>query len=198
MINKKNVLGKTPQELGDKDAIHVAIVSVRAGSVIEPGGRCKMNEFHEAIPANYKDSVGVADPFRKGNITTGQAFWLLLEQDAVPNVQHVWEHPEVDFSPPTREVKLNEYLQRNAVGLGVTYQELMDMCQYVVDNDKPAPIPETCTKTSEQIQEAIDESDIELYDIWSCWADETGYVFTNNGTECCPEYDYPDELFELP
>lgn len=32
MINKKNLLGKTPDELGAKDAIHVAIVAVRAGA----------------------------------------------------------------------------------------------------------------------------------------------------------------------
>ncbi len=37
MINKKNLLGKAPHELGDKDAIHVAIVAVRAGIVITPG-----------------------------------------------------------------------------------------------------------------------------------------------------------------
>lgn len=32
MINKKNLLGKQPFELGVKDAIHTAIVSVRAGA----------------------------------------------------------------------------------------------------------------------------------------------------------------------
>ena len=39
MINKKNVLGKRPQEFGVKDAVHVAIVSVHAGRPIQPGQR---------------------------------------------------------------------------------------------------------------------------------------------------------------
>jgi hypothetical protein len=89
VINKKNVLGKAPFDLGTKDAIHVAIVAVRAGQLVQPGQRCGLNEHREAVP-NEK-GVGVADPFVKGPILTGTSFWLLMAQDEVPNVQHVWE-----------------------------------------------------------------------------------------------------------
>lgn len=186
MINKKNLLGKAPQELGDKDAIHVAIVAVRAGSLIKPGQRCGMNEHNEAEPDDK--GVGVADPFRKSNILTGQTFWLLLNQDAVPNVRHVWEHPSVDFSPPTREVQRNSEIQDAAEHWGVTYEQIMDACAYVVAKDDSATYP--CDKTAEEIDELAES--FEDYDLWSEWADETGHEFYNAGSGCCPEYQYPE------
>lgn len=196
MINKKNLLGKEPDELGDKDAIHVAIVAVRAGSLIKPGQRCGLNEHREAVP--HEKGPGVADPFLKANITKGQRFWLLLNQDAVPNVRHVWEHPKVDFSPPTREVQLNESLKECAKKLGVTYQQLMDACASVVASDymgTPAPYPGTLS--SEELEEALD--DCYVGDIWYEWSEETGHEFEDQGSACCPEPVHPDcGLFEIP
>lgn len=184
MINKKNLLGKQPAELGIKDAIHVAIVAVRAASPIKPGQRCGMNKEREAV-ANEK-GCGVADPFHKGNIGTGQVFWLLLNQDEVPNVQHVWEHPSVDFTPPSKEVKRNRTIESVAKDFGVTYEQVMEAAQFVVENDKLAVYPGS--KSDVEIA-AVNE---DLYDLWSEWADETGYEFENEGTGCCPEYNYPD------
>lgn len=186
VINKKNVLGKHPLELGVKDAIHTAIVSVRAGASIKPGQRVGMNEYHEAVP-NSK-GPGIADPFLRETIMSGQHFQLMLDQDQVPNVQHQWDH-EVDFSPPTREPVKNKYLASYAEEAGVTYEQLMDACAKVVKTSKAVPYPGT--KTQDEIE------DLELYDLWSEWADETGYEFENHGSACCPEYDYPKQLFRF-
>lgn len=186
MINKKNLLGKAPQSLGDKDAIHVAIVAVRAGRLIKPGERCGMNEHREAVPDDK--GIGVADPFRKENILTGQPFWLLINQDAVPNVRHVWDHPSVDFSPPTREIPRNREIQAAAAHWGVTYEQIMDACAFVVAKDKPAPYPGD--KTADELGELAES--FEDYDLWSEWSDETGHEFENYGTACCPEYAYPE------
>ena len=190
MINKKNLLGKTPHELGDKDAVHVAIVAVRAACLIEPGARCGLNEHREATPD--AKGCGVADPFRKDSITTGQSFWLLLNQDEVPNVRHVWEHPKLDFTPPEREVKLNTTLADAAKNFGVTYDQLMDAIAYCVEHESPAQYPGT--KTADEIAEFNED----CYDLWDEWASETGHEFYNAGTECCPELDTPDcELFAV-
>ncbi len=36
------------------------------------------------------------------------------------------------------------------------------------------------------------------YDLWSSWSDEVGHEFENHGSECCPEYAYPDgQLFDM-
>lgn len=186
MINKKNLLGKTPAELGIKDAIHVAIVAVRAGKPIEPGQRCGMNKDREAVPDDK--GCGVADPFLKGVITRGQSFWLLLNQDEVPNVAHVWEHPSVDFAPPSAEVVKNKWLQKYADDYGVTYEQLMAAANHVVFNEESAPYPGT--KTAEELDKLNDE--VDSADIWYEWKNETLHEFYNNGTECCPDYAYPD------
>ena len=192
MINKKNVLGKTPAELGVKDAIHTAIVSVRAGKPVKPGERCGLNEFREAVP--HHEGVGVADPFRRGVIATGRALWLLLDQHAVPNVTHVWDHPTVDFSPPVRPVKRNSTLEEIARKFGVTYDQLMDACAAVVETERPQPYPGT--KSRAEVEEAHEYW--HRRDVFSEWAEETGYEFTNVGTECCPEYEYPRcKLFDM-
>ena len=190
MINKKNVLGKHPEDLGVKDAIHVAIVSVRAGAAVKPGQRCGLNEFNEAVPK--RDGVGVADPFLGAAIGRGESFWLLIAQDEIPNVRHDWDHPSVAFQPPTREINRNKYLEESAVALGVSYDQLMDACAKVVASERPVPYPGT--KSPSEVAES--ESD-HRYDVWSEWADETGYAFQNNGTECCPEYAYPDQIFDV-
>ena len=30
--------------------------------------------------------------------------------------------------------------------------------------------------------------------MWYEWANESGYEFDNHGSECCPEYAYPDDV----
>lgn len=186
MINKKNLLGKSPFELGDKDAIHVAIVSVRAGEGIAPGSKCKLNADREAVCDAI--GVGVADPFLKQTILKGESFWLLLNQDEIPNVRHQWDHPTVDFSPPTIEVKRNKYIQEFADLFGVTYQQIMDAGAFVVEHDKPAPYPGT---------KDISDVYFDSYDFWPEWSGETLYEFANHGSECCPEYSYPEtKLFK--
>jgi hypothetical protein len=184
MINKKNLLGKQPFDLGDKDAIHVAIVAVRAGAAISPGQRCGLNENREAVP--NEDGCGVADPFLRTPIARGTPFWLLMDLQEIPNVAHTWDHPTLDFSPPVVEVQKNRWLQRYADEYGVTYEQLMDACKAVLESDTPVPYPGT--KAEEDINMGL----IDTYDIWSEWSGETGYEFYNVGSECCPEYEYPE------
>jgi len=193
MINKKNLLGKQPFDLGIKDAIHTAIVSVRAARPLQPGQRCGLNEHGEAVPD--KNGPGVADPFLKSPILLGQAFWLLLNQDSVPNVMHVWEHPEISFAPPKREVQYNRILQRYADSFGVTYAQLIEAGRDIVRFNNVVSYPGT--KTREELAGAFE--DFDEYEFWREWAGEVLHDFPNGGTECCPEYFYPSGyLFRSP
>ncbi len=188
MINKKNLLGKKPEQLGTKDAIHTAIVAVRAASAINPGERCKLNEHREAVPDSK--GCGCADPFLKSTIMRGDFFWLLLCQDEVPNVQHVWDHPDVDFSPPTREVERNRTIKKYADEYQVTYEQVMEAADFVVEHDKPATYPgELNAEDLESVNEDLDQ-----YDFWAEWSDEANHEFENEGSACCPEYRYPDVI----
>lgn len=186
MINRKNHLNIPPDQPGIRDAVHVAIVSVRAACAIAPGERCGLNKFNEAVPSQA--GPGICNPFLRENVIAGDHFWLVLDQDAVPNVQHVWEHPDVDFAPPTRPPALNGFLQTLALNIGVTYKQLFDACQHVATHNTPCPYPGTLNLSV--VESTIESSGV--WDMWSEWASEVGWRFPNRGTECCPEYEYPD------
>lgn len=193
MINKKNVLGKLldVEDLSQRDAIHTAIVAVRAGQSMEPGTKCIINEYNEAIPGE-KNFVGVADPFLKKLIPRGSVFHLLLGQSEVPNVTHVWEHPTITFAKPTREIVYNRTLQGYANDYGVSYEDIMKAADYVYEKESPYPYP------GKKTQEEFEEVYFDTYDFWSEWGGEVHVEFENMGTECCPEYAYPDaKLFKF-
>jgi len=189
MINKKKLLGKQPlpEQLGEKDAVHQAIVAVRAYGPIEPGGQCDINEFNEAISTNGK-GVGIADPFLKATLVSGDVFWLLIPSEKVDDVSHVWNHKKESFDPPTRDVEVNTYINDYATEWGLTYTQLMDALKARV-TDERASVPYEGTLNAEELEQKIDECD--SYDLWYEWCGETGYEFENIGSMCCPEYEFP-------
>lgn len=186
-INKKILLGKAPIELGVKDAVHTAIVSLRAGMALKPADQITMNSANEAIRCTANDSFGIVDPFLTAPVARGTMFWGVLKMDEVPNVQHHWDHPQHTFSAPTTEAEKNKYLERYAERLGITYDALMKACQTMVESEEQTPY--SGPLDSSQFDNV---SDNDVDDIWYEWANESGHEFYNNGTECCPEYDYPD------
>ena len=189
MINKKKFLGKNPDELGVKDAIHVAIVSCIAGQAIKGGGRVMLNKDGQAINASCNSGFGVADPFI-GQIARGEHFWAMVDPQEVATVAHTWDHP-VQFTASPAPVKKNACLDEVATLLGVTYEQLMHACGSYVRTDRKAPYPGNLTVDA---GEEIIEKEIEISDMWYEWANESGYEFENMGSECCPEYEYPDDV----
>jgi len=187
MINKRKYLGKCPDELGVKDAVHVAIVSCVAGSAIKPGNRVELNKDGQAVPS--EKGFGVADPFVEV-IARGQNFWVMMDPDSVVTVSHSWEH-SVPFTATPAPVKVNSYLERYAKAIGVTYSQLMQACSSYAKTDRKSPYPGVLPE--ETVDKKV-ELEVNVYDMWYEWANETGYEFDNEGTECCPEYTYPDGI----
>lgn len=190
MINKQKFLGKRPLEAGQKDAVHVAIVSVRADGPVDAGSRVKINEHGEGKSVGYhnKDFDGIADPFMKDSVVAGQFFWMLIDPKEIGEVAHVWEHPKHQFTAPTREVRRNTYLEGYAKDLGLTYEQLFEALNTAIYKDGTTDYAGTI-RNEEDFKEVLDS--IESYDLWYEWGNETGYEFDNLGTDCCPEYDYP-------
>lgn len=189
-INKKALLGNAPIELGVKDAVHVAIVSLRAGQALNPGDHITLNADREAVKAEPKKAFGIVDPFLTEAVPRGTAFWGVLDMDEVPSVRHHWEHKKHSFEAPTVEPKLNAYLDRYAKKLGVSYTALSEACSKAAND-------EGSTNYSGPLTEEEFEDLIGSYghDIWYEWAEESGHEFYNVGSECCPEYSYPEGPF---
>jgi len=186
MINKKKFLGKNPDDVGIKDAIHVAIVSVIAGSAIKTGSRVKLNNDGHAVSTYGREGFGVADPF-VGTVARGDRFWVLVDPDKVDTVNHTWEL-NIQFPTTVPEVKKNRTIQEVADAIGVKYEDLMQACTSYVNSDRKSPYPGM--KTVDEVEAAVE--DLYLSDLWSEWAEEVGYEFDNIGSECCPEHEYPD------
>lgn len=187
MINKRKYLGKCPDELGVKDAVHVAIVSCVAGKAIEPGARVILNNDGQAVPS--EKGFGVADPF-VGMIARGQNFWVMMDPDSVVTVSHSWEH-SVPFTATPAPVKRNSLLVGYANSIGVTYDQLIQACSSYVKTDRKSPYPGVLSE--ETVEQQVEDA-VEISDMWYEWSNETGYEFENEGTECCPEYTYPDGI----
>lgn len=188
-INKTNHLAHTPEVAGLKDAIHVAIVSCRAGSILKRAEPFTINTDGEAIYCNENKSIGVVNPFIKHPVKRGEIFWGILKMQEVPNVKHVWEHPSFTFEAPTTPVKYNSILQSISDELGVTYQELMDACDKMENTGNSSQYNGSLDK------ESFEDITYDKYELWSAWSEESGIEFENTGTACCPEYDYPDFPF---
>lgn len=185
MINKKKFLGKNPDVIGLKDAVHVAIVSCVAGAAIKGGGRVQLNPDGHAINANDSQGFGVADPFI-GIVARGEKFWVLVDPDSVAEVAHTWDHAQ-QFPVDAKPVEKNRYLARYATDLGVTYEQLIEAMSSYMRTDRHSPYPGNLTV--DEGEKVCDK--LETGDMWYEWSNETGYEFENNGSECCPEYDYP-------
>lgn len=91
-----------------------------------------------------------------------------------------------------RPVEYNRWLKRIADTLGVTYEQLMEAGQKAYETDSPVPYNGTL---SEEEFERVIEDEFESYDFWSSWSDETHTEFDNDGSTCCPEYNYPNHLY---
>lgn len=190
MINKKTMLGKTPEEAGIKDAVHVAIVSVRAGTAFSPGDSFLMKNG-EAVYTSPSKRLGVIDPLRKTGVARGEIVWAVLDTHEVPNVRHVWDHPTESFAAPTTPFKPNSELQKLADDLKISYQEVMSALSLAVEKQYQSggETKYTGPLTEEEFEKVSDNH--YRSDLYYEWTEETGYKFANQGSECCPEYDYP-------
>jgi hypothetical protein len=90
------ILGKLIPEAGPrhKDAIHMAVVSVVAGSTLAPGMRVGFITGG-AVSDECKTPIGIVDPFLDHNVKEGESFWLCMFPKTVTNLRHEWTHPEL-------------------------------------------------------------------------------------------------------
>lgn len=84
-------LGKFPNPGADRDAIHLAVVPVKASERLRPGQRVGLLDDGTAGPAT--EVLGIVDPFLEDIVPRGVAFWLRLLPDTVTGMRHCWQHP---------------------------------------------------------------------------------------------------------
>lgn len=79
-----------------RDAIHLAVEQVTAGSYLNPGahiGRDADNRYTIRAPG---EGLGIVDPFIQGMVRPGDRFWLVVYPRKITSLRHVWSHPDFD------------------------------------------------------------------------------------------------------
>lgn len=106
-------LGTIIDENQKRDAIHIAVLPVRAGRTLKPGEDIGIED---GLATTVDEPTGIVDPFLKANVKKGQMFWMLLYPRMVTSLRHVWSHPafEGDNQPVTaKPTKRDPEIQRS-------------------------------------------------------------------------------------
>lgn len=143
MSDTGKLIGKIIEGPAEKDAIHVAVAPVHAAFELYPGQHIGINTDGNAIPAELREGIGIADPFLKTKILPGDRFWLFLYPGSITSLRHQWSHPAFDeatepavapqesslISHADHVFKSNKWIEDEAEHLDITVNQLMSSAQ---------------------------------------------------------------------
>lgn len=103
-------LGKVinQDETAFRDAIHVAVAPLVAGTDLVPGQKFILVNG-DAFPAaeevdGLSSAVGVVDPFLNSTgVKKGQKFWGLIVPGTITSLRHAWGHPAFTAKVPQKK-----------------------------------------------------------------------------------------------
>jgi hypothetical protein len=124
-----------PDDVGGRDAVHVAVVSAIAGEKLSPGQDVSLiaDTFGEGRAAGRGKTIGIVDPFLKADLQPDQRFWLFLYPRTITGLRHLWTHPDFPdgkmaevFAPPTERLASERWITEWAGSYGVSCQEMIE------------------------------------------------------------------------
>lgn len=123
-------LGQIITKPQERDAIHIAVAPVHAAFELYPGQHIGINTDGNAIPAELREGIGIADPFLKTKIMPGDSFWLFLYPGSITSLKHQWSHPAFDEATGTSPAPQNpseseRWMREFADQTGRTYEDLL-------------------------------------------------------------------------
>ncbi len=107
-------------DVGGRDAVHVAVISVAAYSRLTPGQHVGFKEAPaENAPVGIVDDpIGIVDPFLEELVNPGQRFWLYLYPRTITSLRHNWTHPKFPdattgqaYAPPSAKLTSEQWLR---------------------------------------------------------------------------------------
>jgi hypothetical protein len=81
-----------------RDAIHLAVMPVVAGTRLYPGRDVRVAEG-KAWPTSRSGGIGIVDPFLDCFVEEGDHFWLVIYPRKINSLRHVWSHPDLPEEP---------------------------------------------------------------------------------------------------
>jgi len=90
-------LNQRPNDVGVRDAIHTALISVEAAEDIKPAQHVGLL-IDGTVSPNAEQLIGIANPFETETIKRGSLFYLCLYPNTIQDMRHHWKHPAFDKS----------------------------------------------------------------------------------------------------
>ncbi len=105
-------------DVGGRDAVHVAVISVEAKEGLIPGAHIELDNSHiEPLAANATsgEPIGIVDPFLTDSVKKGERFWLYLYPRTITSLRHNWTHPAFEdiaatYMPPATKLASEQWL----------------------------------------------------------------------------------------
>lgn len=157
-------LGTIITEAEKRDAIHLAVVPVKATMKVWPG-----QHVDAAGKPAHATAVGIVDPFLTDAVQIGQWFWLVIYPRKITSLRHVWSHPSfpeelvrTPIEPPITEAE--QWIRQHADAIGLSYGALMDLAdEWLRDGEIYTQMG------SEHMRDTFDDQTF-----WSKWEIATG------------------------
>lgn len=137
-----HTLGTIISENEKRDAIHLAVEPVIAGSNMEPGTHVFLQDgkAHFRSSTGHPATVGIVDPFLERDVKVGDRFWLVVYPRQITSLRHVWEHPDfpasVDLAPAPQYGVSEQWIRNFADSVSLHYDVLMEGARDWVDSKK--------------------------------------------------------------
>lgn len=135
-MKKLELLGHlvVAQNLGQKDAVHIATFAVKAGELLKPATHVYLKDGVAFETSRPNKSIGIVDPFLKNDVEENQIFNLCLYPGSITSLAHVWTHPLIKDSDnlPSQKQTSENWLRTYAIRMNTydgpeeAYQRLLD------------------------------------------------------------------------
>ena len=131
-------LGELVTEEVERDAIHIALVPVRATETLRPGQHIGLQPGSELfVGKGFKPHIGIVDPFLKKSVKKDDIFYMCLYQNTVTGMRHHWLHPSFSEAPKAEAIKtkseeelLKEEFTAIAECADMSYHKLYHACYH--------------------------------------------------------------------
>jgi hypothetical protein len=129
------VVGKILQEDIGRDAIHIAVVAVKAAHYMDAGEHIGLKEGKATTQA--AKLVGIVDPYLQEGVERNQLFLMHLYPRTITSLKHGWTHPDLpenievplvvdeNVGLSAAQIKAKEYLADFADQLDRSFDELI-------------------------------------------------------------------------
>lgn len=126
-------LGQLVTGKPERDAVHIAVIAVRAGDALQPGQPVCMRDG-DAHPTDRAHVIGVVDPFLDWGPSRGDRFWLFLVPGSITSLRHEWACPafrggEQAAPPSGSKEESMAWLRDCAEGCDVSLSRLIEMAR---------------------------------------------------------------------